>query len=394
MFKFRFPHKPNAKTKLARRVFFVRKRTLAIPAGLAAVCALCLITTLPSYVSAASTQRQLPIYCVQREDKVCSLTFDAAWGNEDTQQLIDILGRYHVKATFFVVGDWVEKYPESVKALSDAGHEVMSHSDTHAHFNALSAQEIVADLTTAGEKIAAITGKTPSLFRPPFGEYDDHVIATVRGMGIEPIQWDVEGLAAVGAKTTPPWSPAAAGRNQGVLSFSVWFSFDQAPLLVKRNAVVKFLVVVVPERFRIPPVIDLFQCRLTRRWQSIQAFHAFDLEDRESRVILVKDDNIAAPFAVLAVRFHTMPSPGKNTGQERMVKVFLVIVVADGPEQQLADLFRQRLRVSRPNGLEHFLTVPCLGAVIEPLLNGRFKQLLDLGIGDHQSQVTSRRLLR
>ena len=81
MFKFRFPHKPNAKTKQARRVFFVRKRTLAIPAGLAAVCALCLITTLPSYVSAASTQRQLPIYCVQREDKVCSLTFDAAWGN-------------------------------------------------------------------------------------------------------------------------------------------------------------------------------------------------------------------------------------------------------------------------------------------------------------------------
>ena len=194
MFKFRFPHKPNAKTKLARRVFFVRKRTLAIPAGLAAVCALCLITTLPSYVSAASTQRQLPIYCVQREDKVCSLTFDAAWGNEDTQQLIDILGRYHVKATFFVVGDWVEKYPESVKALSDAGHEVMSHSDTHAHFNALSAQEIVADLTTAGEKIAAVTGKTPTLFRPPFGEYDDHVIATVRGMGIEPIQWDVDSL--------------------------------------------------------------------------------------------------------------------------------------------------------------------------------------------------------
>ena len=116
------------------------------------------------------------------------------WGNEDTQQLIDILGRYHVKATFFVVGDWVEKYPESVKALSDAGHEVMSHSDTHAHFNALSAQEIVADLTTAGEKIAAVTGKTPTLFRPPFGEYDDHVIATVRGMGIEPIQWDVDSL--------------------------------------------------------------------------------------------------------------------------------------------------------------------------------------------------------
>ena len=194
MFKFRFPHKPNAKTKLARRVFFVRKRTLAIPAGLAAVCALCLITTLPSYVSAASTQRQLPIYCVQREDKVCSLTFDAAWGNEDTQQLIDILGRYHVKATFFVVGDWVEKYPESVKALHDAGHEVMSHSNHHDHYNSLTAEEIVADVTASNQRIAASTGVTPTLIRCPYGEYDDHVISAIRSMGMEPIQWNVDSL--------------------------------------------------------------------------------------------------------------------------------------------------------------------------------------------------------
>ena len=116
------------------------------------------------------------------------------WGNEDTQQLIDILGRYHVKATFFVVGDWVEKYPESVKALSDAGHEVMSHSDHHDHFNTLSAQEITADLTACSDKIEAITGVRPTLFRPPYGEYDDHVISTVRGMGIQPIQWDVDSL--------------------------------------------------------------------------------------------------------------------------------------------------------------------------------------------------------
>jgi peptidoglycan/xylan/chitin deacetylase (PgdA/CDA1 family) len=116
------------------------------------------------------------------------------WGNEDTQALIDILARYGVKATFFVVGDWVDKYPESVKALSDAGHEVMCHSNTHAHFNSLSNQEIVDDITSCNQKIAAVTGKTPTLFRPPYGEYDDHVISTVRGMGIEPIQWDVDSL--------------------------------------------------------------------------------------------------------------------------------------------------------------------------------------------------------
>ena len=116
------------------------------------------------------------------------------WGNEDTQTLIDIFDKYNVKVTFFVVGEWVDKYPESVKALADAGHEVMGHSNDHAHFNTLSADQIVEDINTCNDKIEKITGKRPTLFRPPFGEYDDHVITTVRGMGIEPIQWDVDSL--------------------------------------------------------------------------------------------------------------------------------------------------------------------------------------------------------
>ena len=177
-----------------RKILLLSKRWLAIPGALLCVCALCLVTTLPAYVTASAPQRQLPVYCVQRDYKVCSLTFDAAWGNEDTQELIDILDQYNAKATFFVVGDWVEKYPESVKALSDAGHEVMSHSNHHDHFNTLSAQEIIDDLNACNDKIEAVTGVRPTLFRPPYGEYDDHVISTVRGMGIQPIQWDVDSL--------------------------------------------------------------------------------------------------------------------------------------------------------------------------------------------------------
>ena len=103
----------------------------------------------PGFVSASAAKRQLPIYSVEREEKVCAISFDAAWGNEDTQMLIDILGKYNVKATFFVVGDWVDKYPESVKALHDAGHEVMNHSLHHDHYNALTADQVVADVTAA-----------------------------------------------------------------------------------------------------------------------------------------------------------------------------------------------------------------------------------------------------
>lgn len=176
------------------KLVLLRRRLVAI--GVCLVCAAVMfyVVNHPAVVGAAATTRQLPIYCVQRDQKVVSLTFDAAWGNEDTQTLIDVLGKYNVTATFFVVGEWVDKYPESVQALSEAGHEIMNHSNDHAHFNSLSVDEIVANINACNDKIEAITGVRPTLFRPPYGEYDDHVITAVRSMGIEPIQWDVDSL--------------------------------------------------------------------------------------------------------------------------------------------------------------------------------------------------------
>lgn len=157
--------------------------------------ALCLCAACVSPgVSAAQAERDLPIYCVGREDNVVSLTFDAAWGNEDTQQLIDILAEHDIKATFFVVGEWVDKYPESVKALFDAGHEVMNHSDSHPHFTQLSPDRMAAEVNACADKIAAVTGVRPNLFRPPFGDYNDSVVSTMRKEGFYTIQWDVDSL--------------------------------------------------------------------------------------------------------------------------------------------------------------------------------------------------------
>lgn len=176
------------------KIIYLRRKVIAAGACVLAAAMMFWVVNNPAVMGASAATRQLPIYCVQKDYKVLSISFDAAWGNEDTQQLIDILDKYGVKATFFVVGEWVDKYPESVKALFDAGHEVMSHSDSHAHFNSLSADEIVADLTACGDKIEGVTGVRPTLFRCPYGEYDDHVINAVRSMDIEPIQWDVDSL--------------------------------------------------------------------------------------------------------------------------------------------------------------------------------------------------------
>ena len=148
----------------------------------------------PAIVGVTAVKRSLPVYCVQREDKTVALSFDAAWGNEDTKTLIDILGKYGVKTTFFVVGDWVNKYPESVRQLAEAGHEVMNHSLDHAHFSKLGENEITANIEKCNELIKAQTGVKPTLFRCPYGEYDDHVIEAVRSVGMTPIQWDVDSL--------------------------------------------------------------------------------------------------------------------------------------------------------------------------------------------------------
>jgi len=183
------------------RILLVKKRWWT-----AAVCAVLAVAVLglvncPAAINTAASPRQLPIYCVQRDQKMLSISFDAAWGNEDTQQLIDIMARYNIKATFFVVGDWVDRYPESVKALHDAGHEIMNHSNTHAHLPQLSAQEITSDLNACNDKIEAVTGVRPTLIRLPYGDYDDNSIRAIRAMGMEPIQWDVD----VPATNENPW---------------------------------------------------------------------------------------------------------------------------------------------------------------------------------------------
>ena len=229
----------------------VTKRRIALGATILAVIFIFIAINNPAIVGASATQRALPIYCVERDNKAVSLTFDAAWGNEDTQELIDILARYDVKATFFVVGMWVDKYPESVKALSDAGHEVMSHSNNHEHFNTLSAEQIVTNLTTCNDKIAAVTGIVPTLFRAPYGEYDDHVIKTVTSMGMYTIQWDVDSL---------DWKDLSAGeitsRVTGKVQPGSIILFHNAALHTP-EALPSIIEYLIADRYSIVPVSEL-----------------------------------------------------------------------------------------------------------------------------------------
>ncbi len=175
---------------------FIRKhRRLANGAGMLLTIALIFyVVSSPAIVGASASQRILPVYSVERTDKTVAISFDAGWGNEDTEELLDILAAHGVRATFFVVGDWADKYPDSVKAIAQSGCEVMNHSSTHAHFASLTTDQILADIRACNGKVAALTGVEPSLFRCPYGEYDDHVISAVNSLGMTAIQWDVDSL--------------------------------------------------------------------------------------------------------------------------------------------------------------------------------------------------------
>lgn len=175
------------------RIIVVKSKTL-LAAAIALLFSLCAIVGGPGIKHAlgVGSKRLLPIYSVETAEKKVALTFDAAWGNEDTRTLIEILGRYNVRATFFVVGIWADKYPDSVKELFDAGHEIMSHSNTHPHMSRLSGEQIRAELAQSAEKIEKITGVRPSLFRAPYGEYNNLLIETAAELGIYVIQWDVD----------------------------------------------------------------------------------------------------------------------------------------------------------------------------------------------------------
>jgi peptidoglycan/xylan/chitin deacetylase (PgdA/CDA1 family) len=145
-------------------------------------------------VAASASQRLLPIYSVETLEKKVALGFNCAWDNTDIPQLLEILDRYHIKTTFFVSGSWCKKFPESVKALYDAGHEIGSHSNTHTDMVTLDRDGILREIDLCNEKVANITGVSPTLFRMPSGSYNDLVIETIRSRGMIPIQWDCDSL--------------------------------------------------------------------------------------------------------------------------------------------------------------------------------------------------------
>ena len=138
--------------------------------------------------------RKLPIYNVDVKDKTVAISFDASWGVDNTPKILDVLGKYNVKATFFLVGAWVDKNPELVKQLDKTGQEIGNHSNMHPDMTKISNDKIIKEIAVDDAKINSLIGKSTTLFRCPSGTYNDNVIQTVEDTKHYCIQWDVDSI--------------------------------------------------------------------------------------------------------------------------------------------------------------------------------------------------------
>lgn len=105
-----------------------------------------------------------------------------------------------------MVGSWIDKNPEAVKKIYNAGHEIGSHSNTHPHVNKLSAEKNLEEIKMSVNKIEKLTGYKTNLYRAPYGEYNDTVIKVAQDNKYYPIQWNVDTLDYEGLTGEEMWN--------------------------------------------------------------------------------------------------------------------------------------------------------------------------------------------
>lgn len=173
-----------------------------------------------SAVPTFAQEKYLPIYNVQTEENKVALTMNCAWNADDIDSILETLKNNDVHITFFIVGDWADKYPEAVKKIHEAGHEIGSHSNTHPHVNNLSSEKNLEEIQLSVNKLERITGNKTTLYRAPYGEYNDTVIKTAQENGYFTIQWNLDTLDYKGLTGEEMWNRLKNKLDKGSIILS------------------------------------------------------------------------------------------------------------------------------------------------------------------------------
>ncbi|HEY7123388.1 MAG TPA: polysaccharide deacetylase family protein [Ktedonobacterales bacterium] len=121
-----------------------------------------------------------------------ALTFDDGPSSGYTTQVLSVLRKYGVHATFFMLGEWVQRYPTLAQAVLADGHAVENHSWSHPNLTSLSTSAIQQQLANTSNVIQQTIGVAPAFFRPPYGSYNSRVLSVAGSLHLTPVLWDID----------------------------------------------------------------------------------------------------------------------------------------------------------------------------------------------------------
>lgn len=155
--------------------------------------------------TSTGTTKLLPIYNVDTQENKVALTINCAWNADDIDLILETLSKNEVKATFFMVGDWISKFPDAAKKVYESGNEIGNHSESHAHVNNLNHEKNIEQIAKCSDRVKALTGKPTTLYRGPYGEYNDTVVKAAQDSNHIMIQWNIDTLDYNGLTREQMW---------------------------------------------------------------------------------------------------------------------------------------------------------------------------------------------
>lgn len=145
-------------------------------------------------VDVFNNERKLPIYSVETSGNAVAITFDCAWGAGDIPEILETLKKENVRASFFMVGQWAEKFPDAVGLIARDGHDIANHGYSHLRMSTVGKEKCKSEILLCNQKLEEISGVKVNLFRPPYGDYNNTVIEASNELDCYPVQWNVDSL--------------------------------------------------------------------------------------------------------------------------------------------------------------------------------------------------------
>lgn len=176
-----------------KSAYYIRSLLAALYGIVAVAMGFCYLPDAVNTMKMADGKKQ-PLCQAEGTDRKVSLSFDTAGSIEDTDEILEILKEEGIKAAFFMTGSYIDTYPEKVKAIAEAGHDLGNHSENHLLMSQLSLKECGEEIMKPHEKVKKLTGEEMTLFRPPYGAYSDTVMKAAKKAGYDVVLWNCDSL--------------------------------------------------------------------------------------------------------------------------------------------------------------------------------------------------------